>query len=424
LFLLLFSSDLLESGKRHTHLSEPIKSTSSPTHSPIPIRGQRIFGSSTDSPSASPRLPHTLPNSSVQEQLEEDSPVIPRRPTYPLSNRLKGEKSAFKPVVIPNEIATSTSSLASTSSQSQPSISTPPPASNPMFSVSPSFPVSPHTISTTTATPSSVTTASACTSRSTTSLVQTSSSAYSVTSEHRKDSTLTPDGAATLSNTRSETQPQVIASGRSSLVSSRVSEAPSATVAHGLSSSDTPQSTQQDGTLTRANGAVPVSVKSTSVVTSPTTSVTSPLFTATVTRSHSSQVHTVTPSPPHSCTSTPRQVYSPSVSQLMYGPGVGMPPYSPATQLWYPGSPLPSPIPSPKTPKMNKMYGSAIGINRTPTEYDSLLKWLKSHRLHKYHQLFESMTFEEVRGCSLAVVCSCVWKNGQPLKCRLLLGHV
>ena len=59
------------------------------------------------------------------------------------------------------------------------------------------------------------------------------------------------------------------------------------------------------------------------------------------------------------------------------------------------GSPMHSPSPSPLTPGLR---GKSSGnISRTPTEYDSLTRWLKVHRLHKYAPIFENMNFDEVR---------------------------
>jgi len=67
-------------------------------------------------------------------------------------------------------------------------------------------------------------------------------------------------------------------------------------------------------------------------------------------------------------------------------------PYSPV--YLYNNSPLPSPLASPKTSGKLHGSGSYAAINRNGTE--SLLKWLKSLRLHKYHPIFENMTYEEV----------------------------
>ena len=68
-------------------------------------------------------------------------------------------------------------------------------------------------------------------------------------------------------------------------------------------------------------------------------------------------------------------------------------PYSPV--YLYGNSPLPSPLASPKTSSKLQTSGSYMAINRCPAE--TLLKWLKSLRLHKYHSIFEKMTYEEVR---------------------------
>lgn len=69
-----------------------------------------------------------------------------------------------------------------------------------------------------------------------------------------------------------------------------------------------------------------------------------------------------------------------------------LPPYSPIYVIS--NSPLPSPLASPKT--SNKWRGSYSSVNQGIVEYDTLFKWLKSLRLHKYHTKFENLTYEEV----------------------------
>lgn len=92
-------------------------------------------------------------------------------------------------------------------------------------------------------------------------------------------------------------------------------------------------------------------------------------------------------SPTHSGASTPLGGLGyPHQPLMVYAP------YSPV--YLYSNSPLPSPLASPKTSGKLHMSGSYVAINRGAT--DSLLKWLKSLRLHKYHSIFEKMTYEEV----------------------------
>lgn len=67
-------------------------------------------------------------------------------------------------------------------------------------------------------------------------------------------------------------------------------------------------------------------------------------------------------------------------------------PYSPV--YLYSNSPLPSPLASPKTSGKLQGSNSYVAINRGTT--DSFLKWLKSLRLHKYHPIFEKLTYDEV----------------------------
>lgn len=94
------------------------------------------------------------------------------------------------------------------------------------------------------------------------------------------------------------------------------------------------------------------------------------------------------PSPTHSGASTPRG--------LTYPQPVLYPQYNPVYFLS--SSPLPSPLASPKT--SGKWRGSYSSVNQAQAECDSLLKWLKSLRLHKYHTKFENLTYEEVILCS------------------------
>lgn len=71
-----------------------------------------------------------------------------------------------------------------------------------------------------------------------------------------------------------------------------------------------------------------------------------------------------------------------------------IPPTVPLPLIFGYGSPVPSPSPSPLTPGARGKSSSYIA--RTPTDFESLSRWLKSHRLHKYASIFENMTFEEV----------------------------
>ncbi len=104
------------------------------------------------------------------------------------------------------------------------------------------------------------------------------------------------------------------------------------------------------------------------------------------------------PSVVHPSFSSPSPTLTGPGPQYIVGPAnqlIGVaPPYSPIPT--YPYSPQASPIPSPKLPKM---YGSYNAVNYTPSENDSLLKWLKGLRLHKYYSKFENVTFEEVSEC-------------------------
>lgn len=97
------------------------------------------------------------------------------------------------------------------------------------------------------------------------------------------------------------------------------------------------------------------------------------------------------PSPTHSGASTPRGGVA-YPQQMLYPQQ-----YNPSFYFIGTTSPLPSPLASPKI--SSRWQGSYSSVNQSLTEYDSLLKWLKSLRLHKYHQKFESLTYEEVCVC-------------------------
>lgn len=132
-----------------------------------------------------------------------------------------------------------------------------------------------------------------------------------------------------------------------------------------------------------SGGAVTLSQSSISptqhITTSP--SSVSPLLTSTF----SPPLPLTSPSPTHSGASTPRSVTT-YPQQILY------PQYNPV--YFISTSPLPSPLASPKT--SGKWRGSYSSVNQAQVEYDSLLKWLKSLRLHKYHTKFENLTYEEV----------------------------
>ena len=141
-------------------------------------------------------------------------------------------------------------------------------------------------------------------------------------------------------------------------------------------------------------------------LTSPPSTVTSPPST-TLTPSHTPGP---LPSPPHSGPPTPRDhtplPFSPSSSahgqfvSISFGRPQGrylgtVSPLTPLTSYVY-GSPLTSPAP---LLKFNNFHGSYTCV-ATPTESDSLVRWLKHHRLHKYASLFEALSFEEL--CALS----------------------
>ena len=119
------------------------------------------------------------------------------------------------------------------------------------------------------------------------------------------------------------------------------------------------------------------SISPTQHVSSPTSI--SPLLTSTF----SPPLPLTSPSPTHSGASTPRSLTYPQ--PMLYPHPQFNPVYYIST------SPLPSPLASPKT--SSKWRGSYSSVS----ECDSLLKWLKSLRLHKYHTKFENLTYEEVR---------------------------
>lgn len=133
-------------------------------------------------------------------------------------------------------------------------------------------------------------------------------------------------------------------------------------------------------------------ISPTQYISSPTT-LNSPLLTTTFSPPLAPPM--ASPSPTHSGASTPRGCVSAYPQPVLY------PPYSP---IYFIGSsPLPSPLASPKT--SNKWRGSYSSVNQGVGEYDSLLKWLKSLRLHKYHPKFENLTYEEVSPSPFLGVC-------------------
>lgn len=111
---------------------------------------------------------------------------------------------------------------------------------------------------------------------------------------------------------------------------------------------------------------------------------------------HTTHIHhstSATPPPSHnrSGKTTPIGEFSYTIP-LTVGPTI-VPIFNPIV-IGY-GSPIHSPSPSPLTP--GGLRGkSSSNIARTPTDFDSLNRWLKSHRLHKYASIFENMAFDEV----------------------------
>ena len=157
-------------------------------------------------------------------------------------------------------------------------------------------------------------------------------------------------------------------------------------------------SSSHDGQVIYSQGVALITTRGEVITspTSPTSLVSSPHLPSSVRPSINS------PSPTLSGTTTPHSGYILGTTGYPSSQLMNMaPPYSPIPTYPYFGSPLASPVPSPKTPKM---YGSYNAVNRAPSEQDSLFKWLKALRLHKYHSMFENVTFDEVCVC----VCVCV----------------
>ena len=129
-------------------------------------------------------------------------------------------------------------------------------------------------------------------------------------------------------------------------------------------------------------------------ISSPTSTsmATSPLLTTTFSPPLAPPL--ASPSPTHSGASTPRGCGVPTPSAAAYPQPVLYPPYSPIYIIS--NSPLPSPLASPKTSSKWQHGGSYSSVNQGAGEFDSLLKWLKSLRLHKYHPKFEHVTYDEV----------------------------
>lgn len=128
---------------------------------------------------------------------------------------------------------------------------------------------------------------------------------------------------------------------------------------------------------------------SSSATSQPLTSIAKP--TPTYAPSHSSHHYYTSPSSVQSGKTTPLGEVTYSVP-LPVGPPM-VPLFNPIIMGYH--SPIHSPSPSPLTPGVLRGKSSS-NICRTPTEYDSLTRWLKSLRLHKYAPIFENMTFDEV----------------------------
>lgn len=103
--LSLTNTDLLESGKARSRVfSEPLHG--SPTHSPVThARGsplQRAALSSSTESTVPSRVSQTLPPPVLtleETSNEKVTPIIPRRPTYPLPHKIRSEPSAFTSVL-------------------------------------------------------------------------------------------------------------------------------------------------------------------------------------------------------------------------------------------------------------------------------------------------------------------------------------
>lgn len=398
----------LESG-RTKHPSAPpsllrVATTNSPTHSPIAIRvsGSPIqrLGLTSDlspSPPAQVRSSHTLPTAPQQQVKAEEgvSPLL-RRPTWPST------KSAFTAVpqgqgTPPPAQTTPTPPKATPPQSSSPTGSsgslTTVPQTRPLAIISqqPSALEGSNTIEIAGA--SSLGHALSAPVPSTGSLK--AATELHTSAGHVTQVTPTTSAAHTASG---------IALANFPLAPAELSLIPSSQSAvHTLRPVPLAPGVTGVNVVARSCGmSTAAFVVSPPTLTSPPTAVTSPPST-TLTPSHTPGPH---PSPPHSGPPTPRDhtplPFSPSSA---HGQFVGasfarhqarylgtVSPLTPLTPYTY-GSPLTSPL------KYNNFYGSATCV-ATPTESDSLVRWLKQHRLHKYASLFEALSFEEL--CALS----------------------
>ena len=360
LFSFLCVADLLETGNTRLRKStDALGAKGSSTQSPRLQRSSPLHRATADTPSAPPqsRTAHTLPPQSTSStaQAKEES-VLERRFTYP------SRRSAFTPVIPPTQHQAPPTSTHLTNSHpliangGSPSAATETAATETVAVTTTHSAVTASNV--VTPSPISVSTSSPLTSHT-----------PSRSSQPASDSATTTSAISIISSS----QPHIITTTTSSttITSSTSSQCHSSTVAK-----PTPTHPHQHNVTT-----VPSPTKPPSRIT------------------HPPHIHrpTVTSSPPPlhhtSGKTTPIGEVSYTIPPQFVPIGPPMPLFTPVVISYR--SPVPSPSPSPLTPSLRGKSSSNIAW--TPTEYESLSRWLKGHRLHKYASIFENMTFDEVR---------------------------
>jgi hypothetical protein len=326
--------DLLESGKaRLRNYTDPLVGGKG---SPQIQRSSPLHRASAETTPTQSRTAHTLPHQSTSStsQAKEEAAGLERRFTYP------SRRSAFTPVTPPQQHETPPTSTHLTNSH--PSIAN---GSSP------------------------------------------SSTGESVSMETVAEVTNPVDSSAKVvaTSTASLSTPSQVTSSQSSWEQA-VTMAPSTSAISVIShhhTISTPHTTSSD-----------ISKPTSTYAPSPSSFPPAPCPTKPLSHfAHPHVIHrpTVVPSPLQSAGKTT------PIGELSYSLPL---PIGPPIPLFNPiiigyGSPIHSPSPSPLTPGVLRGKSSS-NISRTPTEYESLTRWLKSLRLHKYASIFENMTFDEL----------------------------
>ena len=344
----LCDADLLESGKTRLRTStDALGAKSSSTQSPRLLRSSPLHRATANAPPAPPqsRTAHTLPHQSTSStgQAKEES-VLERRFTYP------SRRSAFTPVTPPTQHQTPPTSTHLTNS-------------HPLIANggSPSAATETAAMETVTVTTHSTVTSS-----------------NIVTASPSSTSTSSPLTSHTPSHPSQPPSDPVTTSAISIISSSH---------SHITTTTTSPTSQNHSSTVAKPTPTHPHQHNVTTVP-----SPTKPLSRITHPYIHHPTITSSPPPLPPSGKTTPIGEVSYTIPPQFVPIGPPLPLFTPVVFDY--SSPVPSPSPSPLTPGLRGK--SSSNIARTPTEYESLSRWLKGHRLHKYASIFENMAFDEV----------------------------